>query len=220
MTKTARKAAVPLVWALIWMMMETGRASANDQQIAGTDQPEATIVLHLANYAALSGEVLDGAKAHVAKVYQSIGIHIAWVDGEEPVGLYQNARLNLTVLMLSGDMAEKKISAGRIPGHVLGTANISTGRAYVFCDRIGTVPGRTINTSQLMTPNLFSVAVGNIIAHEVGHLLLRTRSHSRNGIMRAHVDGRQPIHLRSFDETQARAIVNRLIEVASSSSER
>ena len=38
-----------------------GRASAQDKPIAATDQPETIIVLHVANYAALSRPVLDGA---------------------------------------------------------------------------------------------------------------------------------------------------------------
>ena len=37
-------------------------------------------------------------------------------------------------------------------------------------------------------PQRFAIALGDVIAHEVGHLVLRTNSHSRCGIMRANVD--------------------------------
>ena len=93
-------------------------------------------------------------------------------------------------------MAEKKISAEGISGHVLGQAHLSSGRAHIFCDRIATMPGAI---------GFFAIRLGDIIAHEVGHLVLRTNSHSRNGIMRAHV-GVHAIHLQSFDERQARTI--------------
>jgi hypothetical protein len=55
-------------------------------------------------------------------------------------------------------------------------------------------------------PTFFATVLGNVIAHEVGHLLLRATSHSRIGIMRAHMDVQPAIHLQSFDKTQARVI--------------
>ena len=98
-------------------------------------------------------------------------------------------------------MAEK-ISVQRIPDHVLGHAHLASGRAYIFCDRIAAVPG---------APALFPLSLGNVIAHEMGHLLLRENSHSRNGLMRANVD-LQAIQRQNFDQSQASTIRNMLLE--------
>ena len=90
-------------------------------------------------------------------------------------------------------MAEKKISAEGIKDGVLGQAHLPSGRASIFCDRIATMPG---------APTYFPIPLGDVIAHEVGHLVLGTNSHSRSGIMRANANVRD-IHLQSFDKTQA-----------------
>ena len=93
-------------------------------------------------------------------------------------------------------MAEKKITAEGIKDGVLGQAHVSGGRASIFCDRIATTPG---------APKYFPIPLGDVIAHEVGHLLLGANSHSRSGIMRANVDVRA-LHLQSFEKTQAHTI--------------
>jgi hypothetical protein len=51
-----------------------------------------------------------------------------------------------------------------------------------------------------------------VIAHEVGHIVLRTNSHSRSGIMRANVDV-HGMQLLSFDKTQAGTIRAMLMDV-------
>ena len=200
MTKTGRKATVALVAALTLTVV--GRASADDKLSAAADEREATVVLHVANYAGLSRDVLDDAGARVASVYAAIGVRTVWMDAEETTDL-QDGRLHLTILLLSRDMAEKKISAERIGDGVLGQAHLPSARAHIFCDRIA-AGARTI----------FSWAIGDVIAHEVGHLLLRTTSHSRGGIMRANVDVR-PVHIpfQSFDTTQAGTIRTALMDM-------
>jgi hypothetical protein len=171
--------------------------------IATTDQDEATIVLHVVNYAGLSGDVVSEAKARVARVYEAIGIRTVWAHGEGLAGKRQDDSLHLTVMLLSRDMAQKKISAERLSDYTLGQAHLARGRAHIFCDRIAKVPG---------APMFFSIALGDVIAHEVGHLLLRANSHSRSGIMRAHVDVQHTMHLQSFDKAQARTIHAALME--------
>ena len=79
---------------------------------------------------------------------------------------------------------------------------MSGGRASIFCDRIATMPG---------APTYFANPLGDVIAHEVGHLLLGANSHSPSGIMRANVDVRA-LHLQSFDKAQAHTIRTTLME--------
>jgi hypothetical protein len=199
--KAARRAPAVLVAALA--MMVAGPASAKDGPIATTGQREATLVLHVVNYAAVSRDVMDEARARVAKVYEVIGVRTEWVDGEDPVRSDQDGRLHLTVVLLSREMAEKKISAEGIKDDVLGQAHPPSRRAHIFCDRIATIPG---------APTVFSIPLGDVIAHEVGHLVLSANSHSRSGIMRAHMDVHAK-HLQSFDQTQARTIRTTLMQM-------
>jgi hypothetical protein len=207
MTQTGRKATLALVAAIAMMMAE--RASAQDEPTAAPGRQEATIVLHVINYAALTNAVLNVAKARVAMVYDLIGVRIVWVDDKHTVVRHHGGRLHLTVLLLSRDMAERTISAGDIKDGVLARAHVTSGRASIFCDRIATAPG---------VPN-FPIPLGDVITHEVGHLVLGANSHSRSGIMRADMDVKA-LHLRSFDKRQAAAIRTSLMELTAGNTER
>lgn len=191
MTNVARRAVVAVI--ALGTVMVSGRANAQDAR-------DSTIVLHAVNYAVLAPRVLDTAKARVASIYEAIGVRIVWVDGEVSPEQREDRRLHLSILLLSREMAQKKISNNRIEHGVLGQAHVPGRRASIFCDRIAATPGGLRH---------FSISLGDIIAHEVGHLLLGANSHSRSGIMRAHIDVRA-LHPQSFDETQARVIMKTL----------
>ncbi|HEY0283981.1 MAG TPA: hypothetical protein VGC23_01230 [Vicinamibacterales bacterium] len=200
MTKAGRKSALVLVAAAT--MILAGRANAQDVSAGATPEREAIVVVHIVNYAALSRGVLDEARTRAAGIYDAIGVHTEWVVGEDPLLRARGGGLNLTVLLLSPDMAEKKISAERLKDGVLGQAHPVSGRAHVFCARIATIVG---------DPRYFAIPLGDVIAHEVGHLLLQTNGHSPTGIMRASMDV-QDTHPRSFNKAQALAIRNSLKE--------
>lgn len=176
-------------------VMVAGPANAQEEPSA-PGRRDGSIVLHVTNYAALSLDVLNVASARVALVYERIGVRVVWVDGEVSLEERQDGRRHFSILLLSRDMAEKKIKTNRIEDGVLGQAHVSAGRASIFCDRIAAKHGG---------PPHFSTSLGDIIAHEVGHLLLGLKSHSGTGIMRAHIDVRGLLP-QGFDETQARTI--------------
>jgi hypothetical protein len=203
MTQSRRKAAAVL--AVAGAMTAETPARANVQSIPATDSRERTIVVRVANYPDLPRQILDGAKARVERVYAGIGVRIVWIRGEDPLKSHQDGRLHLTVILLSNDMARKKIAAQRIAKHVLGQAHLASWRAYIFCDRIAAVPG---------APTLFPLSLGNVIAHEMGHLLLRENRHSRTGLMRANAE-LDAIHLKNFDTSQANRIRTMLLEPSS-----
>ena len=173
--------------------------------MAATGQGQPTIVLHVMNYAALSREVLDETMARVARVYTVIGVRTVWVESERSADQRQNGPLHLSILLLSRDMADKKIAAEGLKDGVFGQAHQPSRRASIFCERIATMPG---------APTYFPIPLGNVIAHEVGHLVLGTNSHSRSGIMRAHANV-HTMHLQTFDEAQARTIRTVLTTLAS-----
>ena len=103
--------------------MVAGRANAQDEATPAPDRDDATIVLHAVNYAALSRDVLDAAMARVAMIYEHIGVRTAWVDDLGSARRREDGQLHLTVLLLSREMAEKKISAAGIKDGVLGLAH-------------------------------------------------------------------------------------------------
>ena len=192
MNKTAKR---DLAIVATGILLVAGPANAHEESSAATEH-EAAMVLHVINYATLSRAALDVAKARVAVIYELIGVRIVWIDSEETVAQREDGRRHLTVLLLSRDMAERKISAEHIKDGVLAQAHLPSRRAHIFCDRIATTPG---------APRHLPIPLGDVIAHEVGHLLLGTNSHSPGGIMRARMD-LQFFHLRSFDQRQAAVI--------------
>jgi len=198
MTQRGRKATVALVAAAV--LMVTGRANANQEQTAAAADWEATIVLHVANYAKLPNGLLNVAMARVGNVYERIGVRVVWVEDVGSVNRRQDGQLHLTVVLLSRDMAERTIKTYGINDGVLGQAHPPSGRASVLCDRIAA------------TSTHLATSLGDVIAHEVGHLLLGWNSHSYGGIMRANMDVRT-LQLQSFDDTQARAIRRSLADL-------
>ena len=172
--------------------------------IAAPGLAHPTIVLHVMNYAALSREVLDATMARVARVYNVIGVRTVWVESERSADQRQHSPLHLSILLLSGEMANKKISLEGLKDGVFGQAHQPSGRASIFCERIATMPG---------APTYLPIPLGDIIAHEVGHLVLGTNRHSRSGIMRAYANV-HTIHLQTFDEAQARTIRTVLTKLA------
>jgi hypothetical protein len=83
----------------------------------------------------------------------------------------------------------------------LGLAEPQVRRAYVFCDRVAALNER----ASASIPSI----LGDVIAHELGHLLLPLPGHSPGGIMRPELN----LKLRpaeTFTKTQAREILSRL----------
>jgi hypothetical protein len=112
---------------------------------------------------------LDAAKAEVDTIFRAARVVITWVDGPVMPG---PGRLTL---FLVKDNAEPGTR-----GDVAGQANRETARAYVYCNRLEVV------TKHL--PVDANVVLGRVMAHEIGHLLLPSNSHSRIGIMRPQMD--------------------------------
>ena len=172
--------------------------------MAATGQGQPTIVLHVMNYAALSREVLDETMARVARIYNNIDVRTVWVESERSAEQHQKSPLHLSILLLSRDMADRKISLEGLKDGVFGQAHQPSGRASIFCERIAAMPG---------APRYFPIPLGDVIAHEVGHLVLGTNTHSRSGIMRANMNV-HTMHLQTFESAQARTIRTVLMKLA------
>lgn len=164
---------------------------------SATDIPvKATIVLHVDNFANLPSETLHPAQKLVAAIFADAGVRLVWVDGRERPPRREGER-HLRVLLLSPEMSERKIAAEGVPANVLARAARVPGRAYIFVHRVEDLATR------------FEVGVarvlGNVIAHETGHLLLPPNSHSSTGIMCESLDIRAKLTPR-FTREQSAAI--------------
>jgi hypothetical protein len=201
MTNLGQKTMGALVAAVV--MTSAGPAGAQDESTATTDQ-HPTIVLHIVNRAAISREILNQVKEHLVRVYDGIGVRTVWVDSEQAVGKHVDGGLHLTVMLLPRTFAKGRTSVKGVSDDALGRAHPRIGRAYIFCDRVASIPG----------PKFFGIQLSAVIAHEVGHLLLPEKGHSRSGIMRAEMDAQYSIQLQGFDKSQARFIRKVLLEAA------
>jgi hypothetical protein len=139
-----------------------------------------TIVLHVRDYAHLSPSDLKGAENEATRIYKAAHITVVWMNPGAVAGDAYAGAVHLTVLFLDREMAQRTIETDRIGPNVLGLAAHATGRAHLFCHRI-------VAAAETY-PQDFSVVLGRVLAHEVGHMVLPAYSHSESGIMRAVLD--------------------------------
>lgn len=141
------------------------------------------------NYAAIPQHMMARAEGEVQKILGAAAIHLDWVEcptsAEEvkvhPVcqELMSNAELGLTILPTARGVADAYVDKDY--GIAQAFNNGQFGHyAYVFYDRVQ-------HTAEL-TGMPASQLLGSVIAHEFGHLLLRSSTHTGHGIMRMRWD--------------------------------
>jgi hypothetical protein len=162
-----------------------------------------SLSIHYYNRAGVPPRVLDGAVQEAARVLARAGVETVWTEDppEEPEGRtfdfsgrspYQHPRPDRRGYLVvsigrrgqaSGpqEMVEEKTLGFALPDADTGV------HAFIFFDRV----------EQVADPKLVTVArmLGNLIAHEVGHVLLGSGQHSYEGIMKARWD--RPDYMRA-----------------------
>ena len=128
-----------------------------------------TLAVAMHDYAALSNETLIGAEQAVTRLFRKARINVEWKEPfREPVSIH--------VHVLSPTMTMR---AKTDPG-VLGLATVGSRMVYVLYPRVAETSRRmNVNVQQLL---------GYVIAHEIGHLLLRGRGHSDTGLMQGELN--------------------------------
>ena len=165
MTNTARILMTGLTCTIT--LCTAGRALA-------AQDGEPTIMLHVVNHAGIAPEDLARAEDEATRIYAAAGVRTVWAVEDEATAV---PGLHLRVILLRRDMARRMIRAARVANDVLGQAARPTGRAYIFTHRVtemGMQHGRD-----------FAWVLGQVMAHEVGHLVLPIHAHADRGIMRA-----------------------------------
>jgi hypothetical protein len=167
--------------ALLTFLALPALALAQNSPATTSLHPDMTISVH--NYADVPAPLLAGAEDQARDVFRRAGLETVWLNCSpklekvEPKSCYFSDTTHLT-LKISLHAMNAKVR-DRID--VLGSAypnEKGTGYfAYVFYDRIQEIAQRR---------RLGHALLADVMAHEIGHLLLGSTSHSASGIMCAH----------------------------------
>jgi hypothetical protein len=149
-----------------------------------TVPPEQTLSVHLDNRAQVPAGVLHAATDEATQLFLAAGILITWeqplAQAPEDRGADMSAapglcdeRLYLVVRLIR--RTPDSILPGAL-GFALPFARTGA-HVLIFYDRVETLTRRADTSS--------NVILGHAIAHEIGHVLLRSGEHSRGGLMQA-----------------------------------
>jgi hypothetical protein len=155
-----------------------------------------TAVVRLDNVALVPTDCLDFAESRAAEIFSRAGVRVTWID--EETAFRRHLRPPFTVVVINSGV---QLLARPALVDPLGFADPGVSRAHVIYDRVEALRGRS--------PLSLASLLGDVIAHELGHLMLPSPQHSAQGIMRSGVE----VHARAletFTDPQARQIVSRL----------
>jgi hypothetical protein len=171
--------------------------------------PEVSISVH--DYADVPTVLLSAAEDQAREIFRHAGLETVWLNCSpkleriEPKSCYFSDTTHLT-LKISPHAVNAQVR-DRID--VLGTAypdeNGAGYFAYVFYDRVQELAQRR---------RLGHALLADVMAHEIGHLLLGSNSHSISGIMCAHWSDKELRNISegamSFVPAQSRIMRDRL----------
>ena len=158
-------------------------AAASKRQPEVPENP-LVISVRVQDYAGVTRGVLAKAQSEATRIFRRTGIETSWiacaVPGREvessPLCKTQPTATDLFVRILPRKMAKKMMKhhsefgiAATAPGDGFGS------RVSIFYHRADELAERTHASRALL--------LGHLMAHEIGHLLLGSNSHSRSGIM-------------------------------------
>lgn len=153
-------------------------AIALSAEAQGGAQNRPTVFVHIENRGTVLPETISGARDELAHVFDAAGVGVE--STAEPDHERCALQLTIHVVLLRGDAADRFVRTERVGRRVLAQANSEARRVYVLWDRIGPAVDRQAIAH--------GDALGLVIAHELGHVLLPGRGHSRSGIMQANYD--------------------------------
>jgi hypothetical protein len=148
--------------------------------VAADERSRIPIVVHVHTYAAIPASELRPAIEQTTRALRAGGIEPEWRHVPRGRGSFPGER-EFVLSLLSPEMTRQKCALDGIGESVLGTSSPATARAWIFADRIEAIAGRRGLT--------IADILGQVITHELGHLLLGADTVHGEGIMR------DPVHL-------------------------
>jgi hypothetical protein len=155
-------------------------------------QPAVEVVI--LDHAQVPASALRHAREHVQRVFGAIGVEIEWRDLSRTSS---RGRPPLSVLLLSPAMVARKALADSISEDALATSSFGATRAWIFWDRVCRVA-----EAARLDP---AIALGRVIAHELGHLIEPNLGHTEASTMQPTLDT-QTASVQRFTEAQGRAV--------------
>jgi hypothetical protein len=178
---------------LVILIVGIGRVSTA-RSLNEEDQP--TIVVRVDNLAGVPADIVQFAENRAAAIFGRIGARIRWIDQE--TAIREGIRARFSVVLVN---AQNSVGRASVFVEALGLADPTVRRAHVFYDRAAALNVRATRT----IPSL----LGDVMAHELGHLLLSPPGHSSDGIMRPGVEVKLWA-LETFTKSQALEVMSRL----------
>jgi hypothetical protein len=149
--------------------------------------PELVVSVAVHNNAGVSASTLAQAERMASEIFKQAGVDVVWANCDLPAEEGQIAsschvtefprHLQLSIARRSKNLTES----------VLGVSFLAEDGSGCYSD-VFLEPAEELH-EKLRVINLGTL-LGHVVAHEIGHLLLGTNSHSDTGIMRPHWDGR------------------------------
>ena len=148
----------------------------------------ADITISVYDYAHVSIDLLAAAEEDARRIFRQAGVETVWttcVPRPQKIQTSDCYAVDTTHLMMK--ILPRAVSAqARDRSDVLGTALVGANGvgyyAYVFYDSVQRITEER---------KLGHAMLGDVLAHEIGHLLLGSNSHSVSGIMSAHWYGEE-----------------------------
>jgi hypothetical protein len=197
----------PGKWLWLVFALALPSSAAWSKEIAVT---EMQVAISVHNDAGISAGTLRGAEMEASRVFRQSGIEAKWLncplpaDGPEDPAQCRTAEfpahLQLRIARRSRNLSEITFGISYL------SADGSGCYANLFYERIEEMHERNrVNLASLL---------GDVAAHEIGHLLLGTNSHAENGIMRARWEREELGSISAgtlfFSDTESRQMRNKL----------
>jgi hypothetical protein len=174
-------------------MLVTANGASGEQA-----EPDLRITVRVDDRAGVQGVYLKFAKQRAAEVFAMRGVKLEWIDGDEANRLKVMAPY--MILIMAEAPSSLKAKMEKLGRDVMGQGAPFIGRAYIYYDRV-------LNLN-LSSPRDLITTLGDVIAHELGHLLLPP-GHSNIGIMRPSINMTSR-RLETFTTQEAAQIHERL----------
>ena len=181
----ARRAWVVCAYALAATLVVASSARAEGES-------GVTVRVRVYNYAKISKRAIEGAERETGRVFTAAGIDMTWLDCLAPRAQVGSAPtpaettngassdcdapvkgVTVGLRLLSRSSSPSKDFSDEMFGFATGSD-----LASVFCQRVVDLAWGVDKDG-----NEIPLILGDVIAHELGHLLLGTNSHSPTGIM-------------------------------------
>jgi len=197
----------PGKWLWLVVVLVLASPAAWSKEIAVTEM-QVTISVH--NDAGISASTLRGAEMEASRVFRQSGIEVKWLncplpaDGPEDPAECRTAEFPAYLQL-------------RIARRSRNLSDITFGISYLSADGSGCYANLFYEQIEEMHKrsrvNLGSF-LGDVAAHEIGHLLLGTNSHAANGIMRARWESEELASISAgtlfFSEAESRQMRSKL----------